>query len=106
MVREPGNTGRTGLLDSAIIDMHFIVRSRYNRLLTAVAMYPTLHCIGIDEGTAIIVHRNKATVAGASQVIVFRHPEHLQITKDKEIKMDNVHLSIYTAGDTFTINQQ
>ena len=47
------------LLDSAIIDMHFIARSRYNRLLTAIAKYPTLPCIGIDEGTAIIVHGNR-----------------------------------------------
>jgi cyanophycinase len=91
------------LLDSAIIDMHFVARSRYNRLLTAVAMYPTLPCIGIDEGTAIIVHGNKATVAGASQVMVFRQPVHLQVLQNKEIKMDDLHLSIYTAGDTFML---
>jgi cyanophycinase len=92
-----------GLLDSAIIDMHFVARSRYNRLLTAVAMYPTLPCIGIDEGTAIIVHGNKATVAGASQVMVFRQPVHLQVLQNKEIKMDDLHVSIYTAGDTFML---
>jgi len=91
------------LLDSAIIDMHFVARSRYNRLLTAVAMYPTLPCIGIDEGTAIIVHGNEATVAGASQVMVFRQPVHLQVLQNKEIKMDDLHLSIYTAGDTFML---
>src|SRR5258706_2725537 len=45
-----------GLLTSAIIDQHFIVRSRYNRLLSALAKYPNLSCIGIDEATAIIVH--------------------------------------------------
>ena len=59
------------LIDSAIIDMHFVARSRYNRLLTAIAKYPTLPCIGIDEGTAMIVHNNNVKVAGASQVIVF-----------------------------------
>src|SRR6476659_4713664 len=51
-----------GLLDSAIIDQHFIARSRYNRMLTAIAKYPTLPCIGIDEGTAIIVHGNNVKV--------------------------------------------
>jgi cyanophycinase len=44
-----------GLLSSAIIDQHFIVRSRYNRLLSAIAKYPALPCIGIDEATAIVV---------------------------------------------------
>ncbi len=92
-----------GLLDSAIIDMHFVARSRYNRLLTAVAMYPSLPCIGIDEGTAIIVHGNKATVAGASQVMVFRQPVRLQVLQNKEIKMDDLHLSVYTAGDSFML---
>ena len=94
-----------GLLDSAIIDMHFIARSRYNRLLSAVATFPTLPCIGIDESTAIIVHGNNATVAGASQVMVFRNPQHLQVTKTQQIKMDDLHFSIYTTGDTFNLKE-
>lgn len=91
------------LLDSAIIDMHFITRSRYNRLLTAIAKYPTLPCIGIDEGTAIIVHGNNIKVAGASQVIVFSKPEHIQVTNKGYIKFDDVKMSIYTDGDAFKL---
>lgn len=91
------------LLDSAIIDMHFVARSRYNRLLTAIAKYPTLPCIGIDEGTAIIVHNSNIKVAGASQVIVFSNPQHLQITKEGFIKFDDVKMSIYIKGDSFQL---
>ncbi|MEP6465501.1 MAG: cyanophycinase [Parafilimonas sp.] len=91
------------LIDSAIIDMHFITRSRYNRLLTAIAKYPTLPCIGIDEGTAIIVHNNDVKVAGASQVIVFSHPQNLQITKEGFIKFNDIKMSIYTDGDSFQL---
>ncbi len=91
------------LIDSAIIDMHFVVRSRYNRLLTAIASFPTLPCIGIDEGTAIIVHGNTVKVAGASQVIVFTKPNHLQVTKKGYIKFDDVKMSIYIDGDTFQL---
>jgi len=91
------------LIDSVIIDMHFVARSRYNRLLTAIAKFPTLPCIGIDEGTAIIVHDNKVKVAGESQVIVFSKPEHLQITKEGVIKFGDVKMSIYTAGDAFQL---
>lgn len=92
-----------GLLDSAIIDQHFIARSRYNRMLSAIAQHPTLPCIGIDEGTAIIVHNNNVKVAGRSQVIVFSNPQHLQVTKNGFIKFDDVKMSVYTDGDEFKI---
>ena len=92
-----------GLLDSAIIDQHFVARSRYNRLLTTIAKYPTLPCIGIDEGTAIIVHGNTVKIAGTSQVIVFSHPENLRVTKNGYIKFDDIKMSIYTEGDSFQL---
>jgi cyanophycinase len=38
-----------GLITTAIIDQHFIVRSRYNRLLTSLQTFPKLVCVGIDE---------------------------------------------------------
>ena len=88
-----------------IIDMHFVVRSRYNRLFTAIAKYPTLPCIGIDEGTAIIVHGNTVKVAGASQVMVFSNPQHLQVTNNGYIKFDDIKMSVYTEGDSFQIRQ-
>ena len=74
-------------------------------MLSAVAKFPGLPCIGIDEGTAIIVHGNNAKVAGESQVIVFSRPQNLQVTKDGYIKFDDVQMSIYTDGDTFKLKQ-
>jgi len=94
-----------GLLSSAIIDQHFIVRSRYNRLLSAIAKYPSLPCIGIDEATAIIVRGNKVKVAGESQVIVLKHPEQVKITSRGLIKLKDLQFSIYTEGDEFSISQ-
>ena len=94
-----------GLLDSAIIDQHFVARSRYNRMLSAIAKFPTLPCIGIDEGTAIIVHGNNIKVAGEGQVIVFSHPQNLQVTGKGYIKFNDVQMSIYTDGDTFRLNK-
>ena len=94
-----------GLLVEAVIDQHFIVRSRYNRLLSALAKYPSYSCIGIDEATAIIVQGNKVTVTGESQVIVMRKPEQLKITPGGLIKMKDIQFSIYTDGDEFFIDQ-
>lgn len=93
-----------GLLTSAVIDQHFIARSRYNRLLSAIAKYPSSCCIGIDEATAIIVQGNKVKVIGESQVIVIRKPEQLKITSTGLIKWKDIQFSIYTAGDEFFIN--
>ena len=91
-----------GLLDSAIIDQHFIVRSRYNRLLSALAAFPSYPCIGIDEATAIIVQGNNVLVTGEGQVIVLTKPKDLQIKKGL-IKMKDAQFSIYTAGDQFSL---
>ncbi len=92
-----------GLIDHVIIDQHFIVRSRYNRLLSAIARFPSYVCIGIDEATAIIVHNNQATVTGDSQVIVFRDPQQLSTTRAGLIKFSDIKMSIYTQGDTFRL---
>ncbi len=94
-----------GLLNHAIIDQHFIVRSRYNRLLSALAKYPTYTCIGIDEATAIIVHNNKVTIAGMGQVIVMQQPKDLKVISGNLIKMKDIQFSIYTAGDIFLLNK-
>lgn len=91
-----------GLLDSIIIDQHFIVRSRYNRLLSALYAFPSFTCIGIDESTAIIFHKNKIAVAGQGQVIVFSNMDNKKDVNGL-IKFSDVHLGIFTAGDTFEI---
>ena len=94
-----------GLLTTAVVDQHFIVRSRYNRLLSALAKFPALTCIGIDEATSIIVQGNKVKVAGAGQVIVMRKPYELKITPTGLIKLKDIQFSIYTEGDEFKLNQ-
>ncbi len=91
-----------GLLETVIIDQHFVVRSRYNRLISVLAKFPSYTCIGIDEATAIIVRGKKITVVGESQVIVLSDPKNLLIKKEL-IKMDEMRFSIYTNGDVFQI---
>lgn len=92
-----------GLLESIIIDQHFVVRSRYNRMISALAAYPSFTCIGIDEATAIVVHGNKIQVAGESQVIVMQQPQNITTNEKGLIKFTNANISIYTNGDQFTI---
>ena len=93
-----------GLLKTAIIDQHFLKRNRYNRLLSALVEFPALTGIGIDESTAIIVRNNQVEVAGESEVIVVRNPKGiLKAQKNNLISIENLQMSIYTAGQKFNI---
>jgi cyanophycinase len=92
-----------GLICNAVIDQHFVVRSRYNRLISALALFPSLTCIGIDEATAIIVRGNTIKVSGEGQVIVMKNPNQLKITATKLIKFTDIAFSIFTDGDKFLI---
>ena len=94
-----------GLLDGVIIDQHFLKRSRYNRLISALAAYPKYECIGIDEGTAIIVQQKKVTVAGASQVLRISKPKNLKVTSKNLIKLDGLDFHLYTDGDQFLLKK-
>ncbi len=95
-----------GLLTNAVIDQHFIVRSRYNRLLSALASFPLLACIGIDEETAIVVEGNHVKVTGSSQVIVMRNAKKLQVTESNLIKFKDIEFSLYSNGDEFWIGNK
>lgn len=92
-----------GLLQNTIIDQHFLKRNRYNRLISALAAHPDLVCLGIDESTAIIVHGNRATVAGDSQVIRMANPKALKKDEKGLLKFNQADFGIFTAGDIIDI---
>ena len=92
-----------GLLQNTIVDQHFLRRNRYARLISALAAHPELICVGIDESTAIIVHGNKATVAGDSQAMRLANPKNLKHTTNGLIKFEAAEFGVFTAGDVIDI---
>lgn len=58
-----------GFLPGTVIDQHFIVRNRQDRLLNVLADNPSLVGFGIDEGAALIVQGRKLSVVGDSEVV-------------------------------------
>ena len=94
-----------GLLQRSIIDQHFIRRSRYNRILSALHSRPGYMGIGIDEGTAIIVSGNKARVVGDSQVLRFRHKGKRATTPGNLLKLKRIRLDIYVEGEVFKLKR-
>lgn len=92
-----------GLLTDVMIDQHFLIRSRHNRLLTAVIEHPEMTCIGIDESTAILVSGNKVEVLGDSQVLVYKNPGKSKTIKNLKLGARNVRVDVYLPGEKFTI---
>lgn len=92
-----------GFLDADIIDQHFIRRSRFNRLISLVVDYPDKQGIGIDEGTAIICHKNKAEVVGDGQVVVVSRPEDVSRGTGHLFSFEDLSFSLYKDGDSFSL---
>lgn len=90
-----------GFVTNAIIDQHFIIRRRENRLMSLVLQHPEYKGIGIDEATAIIVKPNgEFRVAGESQVMIFEALENPSLSSTGYFKTNGVKLQLLTAGDT------
>lgn len=93
-----------GLIKNVIIDQHFLKRSRYNRLLSALVEFPTHTGIGIDESTALIVRDKEIEIVGESEVIVVKKPK--GITKSKKenlVSIKSLEMAIYNEGQKFKI---
>lgn len=92
-----------GLVETAIIDQHFVKRSRYNRLLSAVIEHPDKVGIGIDESTAIIVKGDSAEVVGNAQVILFRNPNNSKKNQEELLGADNLSIDVLLPGAKFSL---
>ena len=84
-----------GFIKTAVIDQHFVVRSRYNRLLSLIIENPSYKGIGIDEGTAILVKNGEAEVVGRAQVIVFKNPKQSKKWNGDKLGAQGITLDIY-----------
>jgi cyanophycinase len=92
-----------GLITSAIIDQHFVRRSRFNRLISAIIEYPDVMGIGIDEATAILVKGNDVEVVGDSQVIVVQNPKRSKKIQNGKLGAMGMTMSVYLPGEKFKL---
>ncbi|MGV8814388.1 MAG: cyanophycinase [Gelidibacter sp.] len=93
-----------GMLTNVIIDQHFVKRSRYNRLISAVIEHPEMLGIGIDEATAILVSGNYAEIIGDSQVIVLKNPKRSKNVHADKLGAHDLQLNVYLPGEKFKLN--
>lgn len=55
---------------AAVVDQHFLARDRLPRLRAALAAAPGCFGLGIDEGTAVLIHGRQLRVLGNSKVVL------------------------------------
>jgi cyanophycinase len=92
-----------GFLTDVIIDQHFIMRSRYNRLLSLLSDYPDKIVVGIDEATAVVITGKHAKVVGESQVVVITKPKKVQKPAHGKVAFRDAKLSLLTHGQSFKL---
>lgn len=103
---QPNNieiTDGLGLLETAIIDQHFIWRSRMNRLISVAIENPNELAIGIDESTAILVEGDSATVFGVSQVLVLNALRANISQTDSLLGAQNIRMDVFLPGQKFCV---
>ena len=99
------------LIDGVIIDSHFSQRGRHGRLLTAIAHYPQVVGVGIDERTAIVQKNGSFKVLGEGVVTVMdasqmRHSD-LPYRRDNEnIGMFGVEVHVLPAGYSYDLAER
>jgi cyanophycinase len=86
-----------GLLpENVIVDQHFIIRSRYNRLTSLVLKYQTTG-VAVDEGNVLFVHDDKVGyVWGPTHVLFFSSLGPKSYRADVFDNNEQIDLSIYT----------
>jgi cyanophycinase len=96
-----------GFLNKLIIDTHFIVRSRFRRLLEAVAAFPDHAGIGLGEDTAILVTgNNKVETIGSGLVVTIdareaRKNNYAEILNGDHLNLQHIILNVIPKGDVF-----
>lgn len=101
-----------GLLRGVVVDQHFAQRGRLGRLLAAVAQYPYVLGVGIDEDTAIIVSpEGTFEVVGSQTVTVIDGRQiketNVSVTAPLEpLALTNVLLHVLPAGYKYDIKNR
>jgi cyanophycinase len=93
----------------ALIDTHFAQRRRLHRLFVAIAGYPQLLGLGIDEDTALVVHGSVGEVVGKGGVTfvdgrdTVRFDNASQVKKGGELTLSHLRVGLVGTGQRFDL---
>jgi cyanophycinase len=92
-----------------LIDTHFAQRRRLHRLFVAIAGYPQLLGLGIDEDTALVVHGDVGEVVGKGGVTfvdgrdTVRYDNASRVTKGGELTLSHLRVGLVGTGQKFDL---
>jgi cyanophycinase len=101
-----------GILDSCIVDTHFIKRGRFGTLAHAVVMNPEALGIGLGEDTALIIKNGSdAECRGSGMVVIIDgneiHSTNItEIENDDPIYIENLKVDILAKGNKFSLKDR
>jgi cyanophycinase len=93
----------------ALIDTHFAQRRRLHRLFVAIAGYPQLLGLGIDEDTGLVVHGSVGEVVGKGGVTfvdgrdTVRFDNASRVTKGGELTLSHLRVGLVGTGQRFDL---
>jgi cyanophycinase len=98
-----------GILQSCIIDTHFIKRGRFSRLAHAIIMNPDQLGVGLGEDTALVIRNGSdAECYGSGMVVIIdgRNIDQTNITDVEEgepVFVENLRVHLLVKGCQFSI---
>ena len=101
-----------GLLDTCIIDTHFIKRGRFGRLAHAVIMNPESLGIGLGEDTALIIKKGTDAQCLGSGMVVVIDGDQIQKTNITDIDdgmpifVENLMVHLLVNGTKFSLKEK
>jgi cyanophycinase len=98
-----------GFIDDAIVDQHFLIRRRSNRLISVILEHPTKVGVGIDEATAIWVKPDHTfEVLGKSAVVVYDATSS-EVKRDASgfgLRASDIRMSVLRAGSIYDLKSK
>jgi cyanophycinase len=99
------------LIVGCTIDTHFSQRGRHGRLLAAVAHFPQDIGFGIDENTAMIVHKDHFEVIGEGAVTVIdggamSYTDVPYVKNGQSIALADVKIHVLPEGHKFDLKKR
>ena len=94
-----------------IVDTHFSQRRRLYRLFVAIAEYPELMGLGIDEDTALCVSGEIGTVSGAGGVTFVdasgvRYNNSAEVERGRQLTISALRVGIVGSGQEFNLRKR
>ena len=94
-----------------LVDTHFTQRRRLYRLFVAIAEFPALMGLGIDEDTALVVKREIGTVIGRGGVTFVdgssvRYNNAAGVTTGPELTISALRVGIIGTGQQFNLKKR